>query len=86
MRTSLFTTYDRVAMQSEGIFHARNKADAMRHFANRFKDRDDAADFSLLYLGEMDHDSSEIQLNIPPEEIPITLHIPKTNKTNKESE
>ena len=77
MTTQLFTLYDRIAMQTEGIFHARNEADAMRAFSKRFSTRDDSDDFNLLHLGSMNHDTGAIQLFDVPQQIPISLKPPK---------
>ena len=79
MKTELYTFYDSIACQSEGIFHARNDGDAMRMFIKRFKDRDDSEDFSLLHIGSMDHDTSGVYPLDVPEEVPITL--PKKTET-----
>jgi hypothetical protein len=73
MTTQLYTYYDRIACQSEFIFHARNDGDAQRHFIKRFENRDDADDFQLLHIGKMDHDTSKCTILDMPEDVQITL-------------
>ncbi len=73
MKTELYTHYDKVACQAEGILHARNEADAIRTFIKRFKERDDSLDFSLLHLGNMDHDEAKIYLLDIPNDIPVAM-------------
>ncbi len=73
MKTELYTFYDKVAEQCENVWHARNEADAIRTYINRFKERDDAEDFSLLHLGVMEHDEAKIYLEDIANDIPVAM-------------
>jgi hypothetical protein len=73
MITQLYTYYDRIACQSEFIFHARNDGDAQRHFVKRFENRNDSDEFQLLHIGSIDHDTSKVTLLEVPESVEITL-------------
>jgi hypothetical protein len=80
MTTQLYTYYDRIALQSEYIFHARNDGDAQRHFIKRFENRDDSHEFMLLHIGEMNHDTSECTMLDAPEEVQISLPKKENNE------
>jgi hypothetical protein len=80
MTTQIYTYYDRIACQSEFIFHARNDGDAQRHFIKRFEKRDDSDEFQLLHIGSMDHDTSKVTLLEVPESVEITLPKRKTEE------
>lgn len=71
MKTEMYTHYDMIAQQCEGVLHARNEGDAIRQFMKRFENRKDGDEFALLHLGSMEHDTGQIYLLDVPEEVPI---------------
>lgn len=86
MKTKIYTYYDKIAMQCEGLRHARNHADAIRMFNRSFKDRDDMSDFALLHLGEMEHDNGKCEMLDVPEELPVNVEEFETRQFVRENE
>lgn len=73
LKTRLYTIYDKTAQQSLQIFEARNDQHAQRSFQTALANEPYGEDFELLYIGEYDHDAAEIDPQIPPENIPVSL-------------
>lgn len=77
MTTEIFTVYDKIAMQCKGVFHAINKADAVREFRKQFKENPDREDFELLKLGNFNHDKGIIDALEIPENVSVNFGGPK---------
>lgn len=73
MKTNMYTVYDKVAMESAVIFHAKHDAVAMRDFANVMRRRENPEDFQLLKLGVYDHDTMKIEMLNVPEEMHVAV-------------
>ena len=76
MEQRIYVIYDKVALQSGPVFEARNDGVAYRNF-KRFLDNEVTVeyvdDYKLLFVGSINHDSSELVPEIPPQEVGPTF-------------
>lgn len=64
---SIYSIFDKVALEFGPLFEAKNSAVALRNFQMMFR-RDkvsNPADFDLYQLGICDHDSGQISVQVP---------------------
>jgi len=71
--TQVFTVYDKIAMESAPLFHAKSVAVAQRSFALKLLEAERPEDFQLLHLGSFDHEKNKAAFFEVPEEIQVAV-------------